>query len=186
MLSILGRGALCASAIAILALAGPASAQTTAPPAPADAAAGAHHHHHDPAAMRAHMADHLRAALQLQPNQDGALNAFLDAMHPPGGDKDGRRHDHGMDGGQALTTPERLDKMAAAMDARHARFVQTSAAIKQFYAQLSPSQQKAFDSLHVGHEQGGMAEGRGHGGWGRHGGGPDGGHEMGPGAQPQG
>ena len=57
--------------------------QYAAPPRP-DAEA----HHWDPAQMRAHIADHLRAVLQLQPSQDAALNAFLDALKPPAGDHD--------------------------------------------------------------------------------------------------
>ncbi|HTX51165.1 MAG TPA: Spy/CpxP family protein refolding chaperone, partial [Caulobacteraceae bacterium] len=82
---------------------------------------------------------------------------------------------------QALTTPERLDKMAARMDERRARFNRVAAATKQFYAQLTPAQQKAFDSLRLGHEHGG---GGGRWGHGPHGG--MGGHEMGPGDQPHG
>jgi hypothetical protein len=153
-----------------------ASLAQNAPPAPP--AAGAPHHR-DPAEMRAHMADHLRAALQLQPSQDAALNAFLEAMKPPADmDHSGMR---GQPGEMAhLTTPERLDKLLARADEHHARMLAHIAAVKQFYAQLSPSQQKAFDAM------GPMMMHR-HGGFGGHGFRHDGGHDqMGPGGAPQG
>ena len=148
-------------------------AQDAAPSAslPADA-----RHHHDPAERRAHMAEHLRAALQLQPSQDAALNGFLDAMKPHGG-----MEHPGMHGQmQALTTPERLDKMLAHADARHTEMVAHVAAVKQFYAQLSPSQQKAFDAMGpmMMHRHGGMGDHGFH-----HDGGPN---PMGAGGPPQG
>jgi hypothetical protein len=173
MKSILGRGALAVSAIAVIGLAGYAYAQPAPPPPTAnDAAAGEHHHHHDPAQMRQHMADHLRAVLQLQPSQDGALNAFLDSMKPPEGAREHHDHDGDLANGASLTTPERLDKMAARMDEHRARFNQMAAATKQFYAQLSPTQQKAFDSLPMGHEHGDRGGEGGHWGHGEGRGGP--------------
>ena len=51
---------------------------------------------------------------------------------------------------QNLTTPQRLDRMAARMAERQQRFAQHAAAVKQFYAQLTPAQQKAFDAMHHG------------------------------------
>ena len=122
------------------------------------------------------MAEHLRAALQLQPSQDAALNGFLDAMKPHGG-----MEHPGMHGQmQALTTPERLDKMLAHADARHTEMVAHVAAVKQFYAQLSPSQQKAFDAMGpmMMHRHGGMGDHGFH-----HDGGPN---PMGAGGPPQG
>jgi protein CpxP len=150
-------------------------AQDAPPPSPQ---AGAHHHR-DPAQKRAHMAEQLRAALQLQPSQDAALNAYLDAMKPPGGMD--HRGMHGQPGETAhLTTPERLDKMLAHADIRRTRMVARVAAVKQFYAQLTPSQQKAFDAMRpmMMHRHGGMGE---------HGFHHDGGHNpMGAGSAPQG
>lgn len=135
--------------------------------------------------MRAHMAEHLTAVLQLQPSQQTALAAFLNSMKPPGEMKDRMEHARGeMD---HLSTPERLDKMVAHIDEMRARLVAHAAAVKQFYAQLTPSQQKAFDELapmmmhHMDDQmddRGGMMEHM------RHGGGA--GHEMGPGGQPPG
>ncbi|HTX51510.1 MAG TPA: hypothetical protein VME40_19205, partial [Caulobacteraceae bacterium] len=85
MNSTFGRGALFASVIALAAVTGGAFAQPAPPPPPAADAAGPAHHHFDPAKMRERMAEHLRAVLQLQPGQDAALDAFLDAMKPPEG-----------------------------------------------------------------------------------------------------
>ena len=84
--------------------------------------AGAHRHHRDPAEMRAHMADHLRTVLQLQASQDTALNAFLDALKPPAGAKEHLGEHGGRQAGemQHMSTPERLDRMAARMDEQRA------------------------------------------------------------------
>jgi len=158
-----------------------------------------HHRGGDPERM----ARHLRDVLQLTPNQEPALQAFLTAMHPahppgPGGDHargpapadpaarkaemdkrmaemKGRRDEMEKKRAAeaALTTPQRLDEMVKHMQDRMAKR-QTEmqahiAAIKQFYAALTPSQQKAFDALHGGMMHGGMGQGRGHGGW-EHGG----------------
>ena len=180
------RLALVAGLALPFALAGASSAQDGAapPPPPSGADAAPHRHHVDPAEMRAHMADHLRTALQLQPGQDGALNTYLDSMKPPQGmrGRGGERGDM-----QHLTTPERLDRMATRMDERRARLQTMIAATRQFYAQLSPAQQKAFDDLGP-HMMGGRGGGRmgggrmgGPGRWGR--GGADG---MGPEGSPSG
>jgi periplasmic protein CpxP/Spy len=162
-----------------------ASFAQDAPPAPPPGgpAADGMHHHHDPAQRRAHMADRLRAELQLQPGQDAALNAFIEAMKPPEGEHH-MRGDHGQPDAMAhLTTPERLDKMMAKFDERRAHMTAHVAAVKQFYAQLSPAQQKAFDAM-------GPMTGRHHGdnehgdhGFHHHDGGPN---PTGAGGPPQG
>ena len=132
----------------------------------------------DPAARAEQRAQHLRAALQLRPDQEPALRALMASMKPPEGLREkmrGRRAEMA-----GLTTPERLDRMRARMGERQAAFDQRAAAIKRFYAALSPSQQKAFDAM--GPMKGRMGGMGGHGRMGRgmgHGG--HGGHE-GPGA----
>jgi len=163
---------------------GPLALAQGAPPPPADGMQ--HHdgmkHHWDPAQRRAMMAERLTAILQLQPNQQPALNAFLDSMQPPAGEREGMEHEHGM--GEHLTTPERLDRMEKRLDRMRARFEAHAAAVKAFYAQLTPSQQRAFDDLapmlmhHFGRHggDGGHRMMDGHHGWGGedHGMGPDG------------
>ena len=118
--------------------------------------------HWDPAAR----ADHMRTILQLRPEQEPALKAFLDATRPPE-HKMGGRPD--MDGKppeppKRLTTPERLDREAAMMAEHQAAFQKRAAATRAFYGQLSPSQQKVFDTLRVGHRGGGHMKRIGRGG----------------------
>ena len=173
------RLALMAAAAITLSTAAVAVAQVAPPPGPPPMTdhgpggqggwGGGRHHRIDPEAR----AQHLRDVLQLRADQDGALKAYLAASGPRDGKKDGPRRD-GADGPrQALTTPERLDRMQARMDERRAEFTQNAAATKRFYAALSPSQQKAFDAL------GPMGGKGGHGKMDRRGGGHHGRHGAG-------
>jgi hypothetical protein len=116
------------------------------------------------AMMKQHIED-LKTVLRLRPDQEAALQAFVAAHHPPEGDGM-----PGMKGGprppEALTTPQRLDRMAkreAEMATRHEQMRQ---ALSKFYAALSPDQQKVFDALmrlkgpgHMGGHMGGMMGG---------------------------
>lgn len=121
--------------------------------------------HMDPAQMAERHAQRMRDALQLRPDQEPALKALIAAMQPPAGGMAAMR---GQRQAMAkLTTPERLDRMQAMMAQHEARFRQRADAIKRFYAQLTPAQQKAFDAMPMmdhgmmgGHGMGGM---RGHG-----------------------
>lgn len=110
-------------------------------------------------------AEHLRTVLQLRPEQEPALRAFLSSSGPKGGEREkmrGQRQEMAQ-----MTTPQRLDKMAERMAERQARFQQHAAATKRFYAQLSPAQQKAFDAMAPkgrgmgGHRGGGQGGPRG-------------------------
>jgi protein CpxP len=182
------RLALVAGLVLPVSLATAGLAQPAPPPPPAGDSMGMHHDHmDDPAAMRAHMAEHIGTVLQLQPNQRGALDAFLDALTPPAGMKE--HMDHGDGDEDHLTAPERADHMLAHIDAMRAHVAAAAEATKRFYAQLTPSQQKAFDELapmmmhHMG-DHGDMMEHMHHGGGPGH---EEGwGHEMGPGGQPPG
>ena len=182
------RLALLAGLALPLGLATASFAQDAPPAAPASDAAGMHREHmRDPAERRAHMAEHLSTVLQLQPGQQAALAAFLDAMKPPGDMKDHMQHADG-DADEHLPAPERMDHMLAHIDAMRAHLAVAAAATKTFYAQLTPSQQKAFDDLaqmmmhHMGgHDGMGQDDRMGHH---HEGDGPD--HGMGPGGQPPG
>jgi len=106
--------------------------------------------HHDPEAR----AQHLRDTLQLRPDQEPALKAYLEATKPQIV-KIERKVGPGQEGAppekpRMLTTPERLDLQARRMADHQAAFQKRAAATRAFYASLSPSQQKAFDVLHVG------------------------------------
>jgi protein CpxP len=118
---------------------------------------GGHHggpmgpRHHDPEAH----AQYLRDSLQLRPDQEPALKAYLEATKPDIR-KFEMKHGEGMpaEKPKMLTTPERLDRQAKMMADHQAAFQKSADATRAFYAALSPSQQKAFDVLHA----------RGHGG----------------------
>ena len=167
MIASIRRGVLVAGSILCFSLAGAALAQPAPPPDNGPDAG--QHHWGDPAqreAMRAnHEADRakrLAEILQLRPEQDGALHAYLDALKPPHDDR-GERKDH--DDMGAMSTPDRLDHMLAHLDKMRERMAARVAATKTFYAQLSADQQKAFDA---------MGDRIGHGGRGGHDGGGDG------------
>jgi protein CpxP len=147
-------------------LAAPAFAQT---PPPAD---GAPRHGPDMQRMHEMMQKHreekaqeLHAILQIRPDQEAAFSAFEASMTPPPRDQ---RMKHDRAAMMAMTTPQKLDMMQAKMAEHMQRMQQHIAAIKTFYAALSPQQQQAFDALHRMH---GMGMGGHHGRWGGHGGG---------------
>lgn len=166
------RGLTAAGLAALLASASVSFAQPAPPTQPPMRDHGPGMERPDPAAMAARRAERLRAALQLRPDQEPALRTFLDTMRPPEGAREAWRRDR-QETAQ-LTTPQRLDRMKARMAERQARFDKRAAATIRFYAQLSPAQQKAFDTL-APMEWGGGKGGRhgpGMGGW-DHGGGMD-------------
>jgi hypothetical protein len=122
------------------------------------------------AKMREHMheralakAKALHDILNITPDQEAAFQTFIASMKPPEshGPMDGHHERGDM---AALTTPERLDKMAARMAEHQAAFQRRADAIRHFYAALSPAQQRAFDAMH-GMMGGHNRHGGGHG-WG--------------------
>ena len=88
--------------------------------------------------------EHLRTLLQLRPNQEGALKAYLEAVGK-GGDHDHFvRFDRRTD---ARTTAERLAEMEARMAEQQAGIRKRIDATKAFYAQLDEKQKKVFDAM---------------------------------------
>lgn len=167
-----------------LTLAAGAALAQSAPAPTSPAAPGQGHWAEHRAEMREHFehmrAEHLKTlhdALSIQPNQEGAWQAFVAATAP-------QPHEHKAQGERGehahLTTPERLDRMEKRMDERQAAFHRHADAVKALYAALSPTQQKTFDALAKLH---GM-----HGGFGHHGmhGGMGGMGHGGPGMAPAG
>lgn len=126
----------------------------TAPAAPMGGThAKEHGHRMDPAkmdAMHAKRSAELKAKLKITPAQEGAWNDFVAAMKPPARDAANRPDRAAM---EKLSTPERLDKMKAMrtqhMSDMNAAMEKRDAAIKTFYAALTPDQQKVFDSVHA-------------------------------------
>ena len=160
--------------VAALSLAGGASLAQPAPQGAAAARAeGRAWQQPDPAQMAERHAQRLRDTLQLRPDQEPALRALIAALQPPPGGRERMRRER--EDGARLSTPERLDRMQARMAEHQARFRQHAEALKRFYGQLSPPQQRAFDAMPMMgmHRGGGMGHGR-RGGPGR---GPHGGPE---------
>lgn len=86
----------------------------------------------------------LKDVLQLRPEQEPALQAFLAATRP-----DERRGEHMVkfDRDEDRSTPQRLDAMETKLAAQQAEAKRRIAAIRAFYGQLDASQKKAFDAL---------------------------------------
>jgi len=138
---------------AVLALAAAAfGAQAQTPPAaPGSPAASQHmgmregHGPMDGARMQEHFQrrmDGLKRILQLTPAQDSAWNAWVAVMKPPANmqrpDREAFAH---------MSTPQRIDQMRQMRAQRTAEMDKRADATKTFYAQLTPSQQKAFDEV---------------------------------------
>lgn len=159
---------LIAASIGALMIATAAVAQD-APPAHPDHPMGQHG-----AMMREHMAhrhaEHIQLlhdALAIRPDQEAAFKTFAESMKPE--HPMGERGEKMADEAHALSTPERLDRRMARMAERQAAFQRHAAAVKAFYATLSPTQQKTFDALSrmghhhmMGHDRGfGHGDGQG-------------------------
>jgi len=157
----------------------PASAATA--PQKARPHAGEHRmDQRNPARLQERMARHqaeLKAKLKITPAQEGAWSAFTAAMQPPAnmmGQRPGADQHAEL---AKLPTPERIDRMRALrterMNAMNTEMDKRAAAVKTFYAALSPEQQKTFDAEH---QKMMMARHGGHGAHGQHGRGtPEGG-----------
>jgi hypothetical protein len=89
--------------------------------------------------------DHLKDVLQLRPEQEPALKAFLEAT------KRERGADHHVvkfdKGAPQKPTPERLAEMESKADEHHTAMKARIAATRTFYAQLDERQKKAFDAM---------------------------------------
>jgi protein CpxP len=163
-------------ALGLAALAAPMNAQ---PSPPQDAPSA-----EDKARMEAHraqMARDLHILLRLRPDQEAAWKAFDAAMAPPEPPPSREPGAAGPD--LSATTPQRLDEMAKHRAEGDARRAKAEAALRTFYAALSPDQQQAFDAL--GRLAGPMGHGpMGPGPRGRGPGGPDGHGGPGEGGPP--
>ena len=96
--------------------------------------------------MRAKHQAELHDKLKITASQEAAWKLFLDKTKPAPFDQAGRPN---KDEWAKLSTPERLDKQLDMMRKREAFAEQRIAATKDFYATLSPEQQKIFDAEHA-------------------------------------
>lgn len=104
--------------------------------------------------MHARHMDELKSKLQLTPEQQNAWNTFAASVQPP------KMQDHqrpDMAGMDALSTPERIEKMRTLrkqhMAEMESRMTAHEEAVKTFYATLNATQKKTFDEqfMHHGH-----------------------------------
>jgi protein CpxP len=122
---------------------------------------GMHHGMRDPAKMEqmwAQRQEMLKTNLQLAASQDAAWASYTAAMKPPvnmpaGPDRAAM---------EKLTTPERIELMKSMRTQRDAQMDKRMEATKAFYAVLTPSQKKVFDTQPRGHAGGKHGHG-GHG-----------------------
>lgn len=87
--------------------------------------------------------DHLRDLLQIRPEQEPALKAYVEATkgdHP-------RDHLVRVDRASDKSTLERLDEMESRMAEQQAAMKARIAATRAFYSQLDARQKKAFDAM---------------------------------------
>lgn len=149
------------------------AAPVTPPPAPGMAGRGGPGGHEgrgrpDPKRMEERMAKRaarLHDELKLSAAQEPAWKTFVESMkptHPPGPRPD-------RDAWKAMSAPERMERQLAHMKTAEADMTTRLAALKTFYAVLTPEQQKVFNEK-AGH--GPMAGRRGHGPRGHERGGP--------------
>lgn len=86
----------------------------------------------------------LHDALKLTPDQDGAWKKLMDSEHPMTKPEPRKAEEWAK-----LTTPERADKMLTQMQEHQSRMTAHVAALKDFYAVLTPEQKKTFDDFHA-------------------------------------
>ncbi len=127
-------------------------AQTPPATAPMQAHAMGQHGRMDSAKMHEHMATRqvaLKAKLNLNAPQEGAWNDYLAAMQPPANGMMGKSRDERrkmFEDVKAMTTPQRLDRMAAMRAERDAQMNRRQQATRNFYDTLTAEQQKVFDA----------------------------------------
>ena len=83
----------------------------------------------------------LKASLKITPEQEGAWSQFESAMQPPPPPERPNP-----DEWTKLTTPERIDRIEQRSAEHQQHMKQFGDAVKAFYAQLTPDQQKTFDA----------------------------------------
>jgi Spy/CpxP family protein refolding chaperone len=93
----------------------------------------------------------LHDALKLTTEQEPAWKKLMDSEQPRPALSGGQPEDWAK-----LNAPERAEKMLELSKARQVQMAEHVAALKAFYAMLTPEQQKVFEDFHSEH-RGGMA-----------------------------
>ena len=95
--------------------------------------------------MKAKHQAQMHDKLKITPEQEGAWKAFLDSHHHEQHQAPSADERKAMD---ALTAPARMEKMLEKRREGLAMMQKHVDALKQFYAVLTPEQQKTFDDAH--------------------------------------
>ncbi len=126
-----------------------------APPVFADSGCGAmggreaHHEHHGKKMEQHHQ--QLHDSLKLTPEQEPGWKKLMESEQPkPSSAGAAQREDW-----SKLSAPERADKTLELYKARQEHMTEYVAALKGFYATLSPEQKKIFEDMHAS-RRGGM------------------------------
>src|SRR5471030_1930692 len=132
-------------------------------------------HKPDPARMQEKMGEffamqqaRVHYQLKLTAAQEPAWNTYQAAIKPmmPAGPRPD------MKAWMAMSAPDRMEKMIEMGKLHIATEESHLAALRTFYATLTPEQKKAFDHSMMGHHRGhhgfGLGEGGEHGGWEHH------------------
>ena len=93
----------------------------------------------------------IASALHLRPDQQAAYQAYLNAGPHP----DEIARYRAASNVSALTAPQRLDRIGAALSTQLAVFQRQAQATRAFYGTLSPDQQHTFDQLTAPPRRGG-------------------------------
>lgn len=91
----------------------------------------------------------LHEALKLTAEQEPGWKKLLESEHPAGMPGKADREDW-----SKLKAPERAEKMLELSKAHQAAMTEHVAALKSFYASLTPQQQAAFEEFHNAHQHG--------------------------------
>lgn len=103
---------------------------------------GNQHEHHSKQMDEHHKV--LHEALKLTPAQEPGWQKLMDSEHPKVVANAGQPIDW-----SKLTAPERAEKMLELAKVRQEQMAEHVAALKVFYASLTPEQQKAFEDAHA-------------------------------------
>lgn len=91
----------------------------------------------------------LHDLLQIKPDQEPAFRTFvstLEQSRPQRGQRRDGARDRAQGEREALTMPQQLDRAAQRLADAQQRLQKEAAAVKTFYAALSPDQRKALDA----------------------------------------
>ncbi|HUW51054.1 MAG TPA: Spy/CpxP family protein refolding chaperone [Sulfuricella sp.] len=90
----------------------------------------------------------LHDKLKLTPEQNAAWKTFSEKMKPSG-----PRSRPDISAMESLHAPERMEKILSMMKEHESRMAERVVAVKEFYAVLTPEQQKLFDEQFAKHRR---------------------------------